>query len=112
MSPFSTGLSKKEFLLMVVNYFSKWVEAEALTRIIEEAILKFLWNMLMWSLWRLISNNGRQFQWRILREWYKELGVQRSFTSMAYPQSNGYVEVVNRHLVRGLKMKFSRTRGN
>ncbi|XP_074572624.1 uncharacterized protein LOC141829108 [Curcuma longa] len=40
---FSIGLQQKKFFLVAVDYFSKWVEAEALTRITEEAVIKFLW---------------------------------------------------------------------
>ena len=37
------ALEKKVFLLIVTDYFSKWVEAEALSRITDLQIRKFLW---------------------------------------------------------------------
>ncbi|XP_042472390.1 uncharacterized protein LOC122055056 [Zingiber officinale] len=40
---------------------------------------------------RLISDNGRQFVGRQLREWCEGYDIQQTFTSVAYPQRNGWV---------------------
>lgn len=48
----------------------------------------------------------------MIREWCQELGVVQSFTSVACPQNNGQVEVVNRELVKGLKVRLDRCGGN
>lgn len=85
---FSTGLNQKKFLLVAVDYFSKWVEAEVLAIIIKEAIIRFLWKVIIRKYdipHKLISNNGHQFQGRRISKWYQELRILQSFTSMAYP---------------------------
>lgn len=49
---------------MVVNYFSKWVEAESLARIIEDAVMQFLWKNIICRFGvarKLISNNNYHF---------------------------------------------------
>ncbi|XP_073120617.1 uncharacterized protein [Henckelia pumila] len=38
--------------------------------------------------------------------------IQQAFTSMAYPQGNGQVEVTNRSLVQGLKTRLGKEKGN
>ncbi|XP_073290352.1 uncharacterized protein [Primulina huaijiensis] len=38
--------------------------------------------------------------------------IQQVFTSVAYPQSNGLVEVTNRTLVQGLKVRLGKAKGN
>ncbi|XP_073057180.1 uncharacterized protein [Primulina eburnea] len=38
--------------------------------------------------------------------------IQQIFTSVAYPQSKGQVEVTNRTLVQCLKVRISNTKGN
>ncbi|XP_075507440.1 uncharacterized protein LOC142544265 [Primulina tabacum] len=43
---FPIAHAQKKFLLIAVDYFSKWVEAEPLARITENDVLKFLWKML------------------------------------------------------------------
>ena len=40
---FPMAPGQKIFLLVVTDYFSKWVEAEALSRITDHQIRKFLW---------------------------------------------------------------------
>ncbi|XP_074556807.1 uncharacterized protein LOC141812694 [Curcuma longa] len=98
VGPFPTGPQQKKFLLVAVDYSSKWVEAEALTRITEEAVLKFLWKSIVCRYdisHRLVSDNDRQFQGKKLKEWCQRLGIQQTFTSVAYPQANGQAEVIN-----------------
>ncbi|XP_075521585.1 uncharacterized protein LOC142554794 [Primulina tabacum] len=52
--------------------------------------------MLVWVPRRLISDNGRQFQGNEITSWCQEMKITRSFTSVAYPQSNGQTEVKER----------------
>lgn len=64
VGPFSTGSRQKKFLLVIVDYFSKWVKAEALTQITEDAIMKVLWQNIVSQYGiphKIVSNNGRQF---------------------------------------------------
>ncbi|XP_075492557.1 uncharacterized protein LOC142530619 [Primulina tabacum] len=56
--------------------------------------------------WRLISDNGRQFQGREITAWCQEMKIIQSFTSIAYPQANGQTEVVNRIIVQALKTRL------
>ncbi|XP_073120286.1 uncharacterized protein [Henckelia pumila] len=106
VGPFSIGPGQKIFLLVSVDYFSKWVEAEPLAKIIEGAVLNFIWKNIMcrFGLPRnLISDNGRQFQGIKIMEWCAEMKIRQTFTSVAYPQSNEQTEVTNRMIVRSLQ---------
>ncbi|XP_073129090.1 uncharacterized protein [Henckelia pumila] len=62
VGPFPVGPGQKKFLLVAVDYFSKWVEAESLARITEEA---------------LVSDNGRQFQGKKIKDWCTEMMVKQ-----------------------------------
>ncbi|XP_073137059.1 uncharacterized protein [Henckelia pumila] len=58
------GPGQKNFLLVAVDYFSKWVEAEPLAKITEGAVLGFIWKNIVYRFGlpqKLISDNGRQF---------------------------------------------------
>ncbi|XP_073133646.1 uncharacterized protein [Henckelia pumila] len=79
--------AQKKFLLVAIDYFSKWVETEALARITE--------------------GEGARVQ-----AWCKEMKIQQHFTSVHYPQSNGQVEVTNRSLVQSLKTRLGKAQGN
>ena len=43
VSPFPIGRAQKKFILVTVDYFTKWVEAEALTNIIARQVHSFVW---------------------------------------------------------------------
>ncbi|KAK4383487.1 hypothetical protein Sango_2771000, partial [Sesamum angolense] len=54
----------------------------------------------------LLSTSG----WKI-QDQCVELGIQQRFTTIAYPQANGQVEVTNSILVQGIKVKLEQTGG-
>ncbi|XP_074556839.1 uncharacterized protein LOC141812738 [Curcuma longa] len=96
VGPFPTGPQQKKFLLIAVDYFSKWVEAEALARITEEAVIKFLWK-------NIVCRYGKKIQ-----SWCQGLGMQQAFTFVAYPQANGQAEVTNREILHGLEQVITK----
>ena len=103
VGPFPMATGQRKFLLVAVDYFSKWVEAEPLAKITEQMVKKFIWQNIICRFGiprRLISNNGRQFTGKLLEDWCKSFGIEQHFTSVAYPQSNGQAEVANREILR------------
>ena len=53
-----------KFLVIGINYFTKWVEAEALATIMEKNIRNFVWRNIIcrYGIPRVIvSDNGKQF---------------------------------------------------
>ena len=59
----------------------------------------------------LISNNGLQFDSKAFRRYYCHLGITNKYFTLAYPQGNGQVEVVNKIIVNGLKKKLDDAKG-
>ena len=43
MVPLPQGKRQTKFLLVVIDYFTKWVEAEALATITETKVQNFIW---------------------------------------------------------------------
>ncbi|KAL0445601.1 UNVERIFIED_CONTAM: Gag-Pol polyprotein [Sesamum latifolium] len=106
---------RKTFLLVAIDYFTKWVEAEPLSRITEIEVMKFIWRNLICRFGlpqEIISDNRRQFQGKRLQEWCRGLHIKQRFTSVAHPQSNGQVEVTNRILVQEIKRRLEQVGGN
>ncbi|XP_042415389.1 uncharacterized protein LOC122004592 [Zingiber officinale] len=102
VGPFPMAPGQRRFLLVAVDYFSKWVETEALARITEDVVIQFLWKNILCRFGiphKLVSDNGRQFQGQKIQAWCKEFDITQAFTSVAYRQSNGQTEVVNREIV-------------
>ena len=64
MGPFPTTARKLKFLIVGVNYFTKWIEAEALATITKKNVQSFVWKNIIcrYGIPRaLVSNNGKQF---------------------------------------------------
>ncbi|KAL0416776.1 UNVERIFIED_CONTAM: hypothetical protein Slati_3509500 [Sesamum latifolium] len=101
VGPFPLAAGQRKFLLVAVDYFTKWVEAEPLARITEGEVIKFIWKNIICRFGiprEIISDNGRQFQGRKIQEWCQGLRIKQRFTTVAHPQANGQVEVTNRIL--------------
>ncbi|XP_073049605.1 uncharacterized protein [Primulina eburnea] len=106
---FLVARAQKKFMLIGIDYFSKWVEAEPLAKITEEEVLKFLWKNIVCRFGisrKLISDNGRQLQGNKVRAWCEEMKITQAFTSVAYPQANGQTEVTNRTIVQALRARL------
>ncbi|KAL0457908.1 UNVERIFIED_CONTAM: hypothetical protein Slati_0418000 [Sesamum latifolium] len=106
VGPFPLAVGQRKFLLVAVDYFTKWVEAEPLARITEGEVMKFIWKNIIYhfGIYReIISDNGHQFQGRKIQERCQGLRIKQRFTTVAHPQANGQVEVSNRILVQGIK---------
>ena len=62
MGPFLTAVLQLKFLIVGIDYFTKWVEAEALATIKEKTIKSFVWRYIIcrFGILRvLVSDNGR-----------------------------------------------------
>ncbi|KAL0421302.1 UNVERIFIED_CONTAM: hypothetical protein Slati_3153100 [Sesamum latifolium] len=91
--PRATG--QREYLIVVVDYFSKWVEAEPLSKISEKKIIKFVWKNIIcrFGISRaFVTDNDTQFQGKEFKRWCLELKIKQYFTSVGTPQSNGQTE--------------------
>ena len=98
MGPFLIEVRQLKFLVVGIDYFTKWVEAEALATITEKNIRSFVWRNIIcrFGIPRiLVSNNGKQFDNGAFRDFCLELGIKNHDSSTAHPQDNGQVEVTN-----------------
>lgn len=60
----------------------------------------------------LITDNGRQFDNMTFQKFCDELNIKHYFSSLAHPQVNGQVEVVNKIIKRNLKTKLEDLKGS
>ena len=79
-------------MLVAVDYFTKWSEAEALANIRDVDVKKFIWKNIVIRFGvsdSLISDNGLQFDSKAFRTFCSDLGIKNKYSTPAYPQSNG-----------------------
>ena len=92
ISPLPQGKGHVKFLLIAIDYFTKWVEAEALATITKARIRSFVWKNIICKFGiprTIISNNGQQFDNQGLRDFRLGLGIKNQFSSPGHPQVNG-----------------------
>ena len=114
IDPLPLGKSRVKFLLVAIDYFIKWVEAEALATITEARIQNFVWKNIICRFGiplTIISDNGRQFDNQGFRDFCSGLGIKNQYSSPRHPQANGQTEVTNQTLVRIIKTKLDEAKG-
>ena len=47
LDPFPLASGQKKFLLVAIDYFTKWVEAESLAKITEAKVTDFVWKAII-----------------------------------------------------------------
>ena len=64
MGPFPTTIRQLKFLVVGIDYFTKWVEVEGLATITEKNIRSFVWRCIICRFgipMVLVSDNWKQF---------------------------------------------------
>nr|GEZ56396.1 reverse transcriptase domain-containing protein [Tanacetum cinerariifolium] len=106
--PFSEGLGKVKFLIVAIDYFTKWIEARPVITITGTQVKKFIWENIVCRfglLGEIVSNNGKQFRDNPFKDWCEKLSIRQCFASVKHPQANGLVERANRSLGEGIKAR-------
>jgi len=87
-----------KYLVVVIEYFTKWIEVEPVAQITTHKIKHFVWKNIVWLFgvpkW-FVSNNGTQFASQQLGKLCTKLGIKKVFASVEHPQTNGQVESAN-----------------
>ncbi|XP_057808522.1 uncharacterized protein LOC131023001 [Salvia miltiorrhiza] len=82
----------KCFLIVTVDYFSKWVEAEAVSKIDEKTVERLIWRNICfrYGIPRIIvSDNGTQFTGQRIANFCDRMDITQRFVFVAHPQENG-----------------------
>nr|GEV63128.1 reverse transcriptase domain-containing protein [Tanacetum cinerariifolium] len=104
--PYSKG---NKYILLAVDYLSKWVEAKALPTNNARVVVKFLKSLFsrFGTPHAIISYRGTHFCNDQFAKVMLKYGVTHRLSTACYPQTSGQVEVSN----RGLKQILERTVG-
>ena len=95
---FALGTRQMKFLVVGIDYFTKWVEAEPLASITQQNVKNFVWNNIVCRFGVpkvLVSNNGQQFDNALFRDFCAHFGIQNHYSSLAHPQANSQAKVAN-----------------
>ncbi|KAK0596580.1 hypothetical protein LWI29_016986 [Acer saccharum] len=101
--------------IVAVDYFTKWVEAEALVHITEANNTSFVRKNIIYRFGSpsiIITNNGTQFDNIKFKEMCEEYKIVNYYASPAHPQTNGQTEAVNKVIKHTLKAKLEAKKGS
>ncbi|KAL5546344.1 hypothetical protein UlMin_006031 [Ulmus minor] len=111
---FEAPRGQLKYAVVAIDYYTKWVEAEALAKITEQNVTNFIWKHIICRFGiprELVSDHGTQFENERLRSTCRNLGITKIFSSPAHPKSNGQVEAVNKTIKYTLKKKLEKSKG-
>jgi len=114
LGPFSQATGNRRFVLVAVDYFTKWAEAEALANIRDVDVRKFMWKNIVTRFGvpnSPMSDNRLQFDSKVFREFCSSLSIKNKYSTPAYPQSNDQAEVTNKAIMNGLKKRLNGAKG-
>ncbi|RDX75650.1 Tf2-9, partial [Mucuna pruriens] len=100
LGSFPLAPGQLKFLMVAVDYFTKWVEAEPMATITTERVKSFIWKKIICQFGlpvEIVSDN--------------DLHIRQSFTSVKHPQANGQAEAANRVILRGLRRRLEEAKG-
>nr|KYP57671.1 Pol polyprotein [Cajanus cajan] len=79
LGPFPLAKRQCKFLLVAIDYFTKWIEAEPLATITANMVQKFMWRNIITRFdipHAIITDNGLQFIDQKLNKFMEDLGIR------------------------------------
>ncbi|XP_057518009.1 uncharacterized protein LOC130798929 [Amaranthus tricolor] len=114
LGPFPPAKGQRKFIIVAIDYFTKYVEAEPLSSVTDNQVYQFIWRNIItrYDIPRvIITNNGRQFVSKNTTQYCDRFGIQIRFSSVSRPQTNGQVESANKEILNGIKKKIEGLKG-
>ncbi|XP_057739801.1 uncharacterized protein LOC130956862 [Arachis stenosperma] len=114
LGPFPPGPGQVKYLIVAIDYYTKWVEAEPLASITAANCQKFMWKQVVTRFGIpevVVSDNKTQFTDKKFRGFLEGLSIKQKFSSVEHPQTNGQVEAANKVILKGLKKRLEGKKG-
>jgi hypothetical protein len=99
IGPINPPSNQKVYILVCTDYMTKWVEAKALHRATEEAVIKFLFTDIFTRFGiprELVTDGGPPFSSHGFKATLQKYHIQQRMTTPYHPQANGQVESTNK----------------
>ena len=106
MGPLTTTNSGKSYILVVIDYYTKWIEIFALTNIQALTVAKCIFNNVISRYGtpeQIHTDQGTQFESSLFKELCTLLHIHKSRTTPYHPAGDGLVERSNRTIQNILK---------
>jgi hypothetical protein len=109
VGPLPTAQGNLKFTFVAVEYFTKWIEARAVSTITSKTAQKFFWQNIVCRFGvpsELTVDNDKQFDNQDFRDFCFSIDTKTVFASVYHPQSNGVVERANDKIFTAIKKRL------
>src|SRR4051812_48913125 len=89
------------FILVAIDYFTKWVEAASYTNVTRQVVTRFIKHNIICRYGvpnRIITDNGSNLNNNMMRELCKEFKIEHHNSSPYRPKMNGTVEAAHKNI--------------
>jgi transposase InsO family protein len=103
------------YIIVAIDYFTKWVEAMPKFKYDGETTTLFLFNKIIERFdvsKEIVTNHGSHFQNKMMSDLTSNLGLRKEHSSLYYPQVNDQVEAVNNSLKTILHRTINSAKSN
>jgi hypothetical protein len=115
LGPLPPAQGNLRYVVVAVEYFSKWIEAKPLATITSVTVQKLFWQNIVcrFGVPKAITvDNGTQFDADTFKEFCDQIGMKIHFAPVRHPESNGLVKRANGIIMTGImKLIFNQPRG-
>ena len=101
LGPLPTSQGGNKFILVVMDYFTKWVEMFPMKDQTAETVAEVLVDQVFSRMGcpiELHSDQGSNFKSKVMTEVYRLMGIKKTQTTPYHPRGDGMVERMNRTL--------------
>jgi hypothetical protein len=98
LGPLPLAQGNLRYVVVAMEYFSKWIEAKPLATITLATIQKFFWQSIVCQFGvpkAIMVDNGTQFYAKTFKTFCDQIGTKTHFASVRHRGSNGLVERAN-----------------
>ncbi|XP_021867331.2 uncharacterized protein [Spinacia oleracea] len=109
LGPFTTASGGRKYLIVAVDYFTKWIEAEPVAKITANQVKKFIWKGIITRFglpMAIVMDHGVQFDCSPVQSFLSTYKVKFAYSSVCHPQSNGQAEAANKQILAAMRKKL------
>ena len=102
------------FILVAIDYFTKWVEAASYKSVTKKVVADFVRNNLICRFGvpeSIITDNGANLNSHLMREICEQFKITHRNSTAYRPQMNGAVEAANKNIKKILRKMIDNRRG-
>ena len=111
VGPLKGGTHKHKYLLVMVDKFTKWIEAKPVKTADSGPVIDFISGVVRryGVPHSIITDNGMNFTTDEVKLWCSNMGIKLDYASVYHPQTNSQVEQANGLIMSGIKSRLVRS---